>query len=206
MFLRLGRLPAPVLCSAVILLFGSGVQHAAAQNQQQQQQPPQPKPPNPFETVPVGPTETPKPAPPAQPAPPAAAQQPTRVTRPGQPPDNIIEAIEFRGARRVRQDTLQALIFTKKGDRFDEESLHRDFMALWNSGRFDDIRIECEPGDQGWIIRFVVTERPVIRTIQYQGIIRSANRTFWTVSRNARSAWWWNRSTTPIKCSTPPMC
>src|SRR5580704_15303965 len=149
MFLRLGRLPAPVLCSAVILFFGIGVHHAAAQSQQQ---PPQPKPPNPFETVPVGPTETPKPAPPAQPAPPAAAQQPTRVTRPGQPPDNIIEAIEFRGARRVRQDTLQALIFTKKGDRFEEDSLHRDFMALWNSGRFDDIRIEREPGKEGWII------------------------------------------------------
>ncbi len=163
MFLRLGRLPAPVVCSALVF-FGIGVQYSAAQNQQQP-----PKPPNPFETVPVGPTETPKPAPPAQPPPPAAAQQPSTVTRPGQPPENIIEAIEFRGARRVRQDTLQALIFTKKGDRFDEESLHRDFMALWNSGRFDDIRIEREPGKQGWIIRFVVVERPVVRTIKYEG-------------------------------------
>src|SRR5665213_1756155 len=167
MFLRLGRLPVPVLCSAA-LLFGIGVQHAAAQNPQQQQQQP-PKPPNPFETVPQSPQEAPKPAQPAQPAPPPAAQAPSAVVRPGQPPENIIEAIEFRGARRVRQDTLQALIFTKRGDRFDEESLHRDFMALWNSGRFDDIRIEREPGKTGWIIRFVVVERPVVRTIKYEG-------------------------------------
>jgi outer membrane protein insertion porin family len=170
MFLRLGRLPAPVLCSAVLLL-GIGVQHSAAQNPPQQQQPP--KPPNPFETVPEGKEEPAKPAQPAQPVlqptPPPAAPEPSRVTRPGQPPDNVIEAIEFRGARRVRQDTLQALIFTKKGDRFDEESLHRDFMALWNSGRFDDIRIEREPGKAGWIIRFVVVERPVVRTIKYEG-------------------------------------
>src|SRR6202167_256263 len=168
MFLRLGRLPAPVLCSAVIL-FGIGFQHAAAQNPQQQQQPP--KPPNPFETVPEG-KEEPKPAQPAQPVqptPPPAAQEPSRVTRPGQPPDNVIESIEFRGARRVRQDTLQALIFTKKGDRLDEDSLHRDFMALWNSGRFDDLRIEREPGKEGWIIRFVVVERPVVRPIKYEG-------------------------------------
>src|ERR1700733_11363192 len=130
------------LCSALIL-FTLGVRPAAAQ-QQQQQQPP--KPPNPFETVPQGPTEPPKPVQPPQPAPPPAAQEAPRATRPGQPPDNVIEAIEFRGARRVRQDTLQALIFSKKGDRYDEESLHRDFMALWNSGRFDDIRIEREPG------------------------------------------------------------
>jgi len=168
MFHRLGRRPAAILCPAV-LLFAIGVRQAAAQNPQQQQQQPTPKPPNPFETVPQAPAEAPKPVPPAQPAPPPAAQEPSRATRPGQPPQNIIEAIEFRGARRVRQDTLQALIFTKKGDRFDEESLHRDFMALWNSGRFDDIRIEREPGKDGWIIRFVVVERPVVRTIKYEG-------------------------------------
>jgi outer membrane protein insertion porin family len=168
MFLRLGRLPAPVLCSTIVLV-GIGVPYAAAQqqqqqNQQQQQQQP-PKPPNPFETVPTAPAEPGRPAPP----PPPAATQPSRVTRPGQPPENIIEEIQFRGARRVRQDTLQALIFSKKGDPFNEESLHRDFMALWNSGRFDDLRIEREPGKQGWIIRFVVVERPVVRTIKYEG-------------------------------------
>ncbi len=164
---RPGRLRAFVLCSAV-LSFSIGVRQVAAQ----QQQPP-PKPPNPFETVPQSPQEPPKPAQPAQPAqptPPPAAQEPRVTTRPGQPPpDNVIEGIEFRGARRVRQDTLQALIFTKKGDRFDAENLHRDFMALWNSGRFDDIRIEREPGKEGWIIRFVVVERPVVRTIKYEG-------------------------------------
>ena len=169
MFLRLGRLPAPVLCSAVMLL-GIGVRSAPRVRSNNssshrnrrillkrcrrvKEEPPKPA----------------QPAQPVQPTPPPAAQEPSRVTRPGQPPDNIIEAIEFRGARRVRQDTLQALIFTKKGDRFDEESLHRDFMALWNSGRFDDIRIEREPGKEGWIIRFVVVERPVVRTIKYEG-------------------------------------
>ncbi|MGB6942311.1 MAG: outer membrane protein assembly factor BamA [Bryobacteraceae bacterium] len=167
MFHRLGRLRVSVLCSAVFLL-SIGVRQAAAQNQQQPQ--PAPKPPNPFETVPTAPVEPAKPVQqPAQPAPQAPAPAPSIATRPGQPPQNIIEAIEFRGARRVRQDTLQALIFSKKGDVFDPDSLHRDFIALWNSGRFDDIRIEREPGKIGWIIRFVVVERPVVRTIKYEG-------------------------------------
>ena len=65
-----------------------------------------------------------------------------------------IEAIEFRGARRVPQDTLKALIFTKRGDNLNEEALRRDFMALWNTGRFDDIRLEVEPGRTGLIVRF----------------------------------------------------
>jgi len=171
MFHRLGCLRAWMLCSVVIFPIIS-VQQAAAQNQQSPQQQQPPKPPNPFETVPQGKEEPPKPA--QQPAQPAAAPaQPApeapRATQAGQPPQNVIEAIEFRGARRVRQDTLQALIFSKKGDPFNEESLHRDFIALWNSQRFDDIRIEREPGKEGWIVRFVVVERPVVRTIKYEG-------------------------------------
>jgi len=42
-------------------------------------------------------------------------------------------------------------------------------MLLWNTGRFDDIRLETEPGRTGLIVRFVVTERRVIRSIEYPG-------------------------------------
>ncbi|MGB9605800.1 MAG: POTRA domain-containing protein, partial [Bryobacteraceae bacterium] len=129
------------------------------------QQQPAPKP-GPFERVPEAPAgarpEAPKPAAP-QPAKPA--EQP--LVR---PPEDIIEAIEFRGARRVPQDTLRAMIFSRKGDRYDEDALRRDFMQLWNTGRFDDIRLEVEPGKTGWIVRFVVVERQVVRSIKYEGV------------------------------------
>ena len=82
----------------------------------------------------------------------------------------MIEGIEFRGARRVPQDTLRAMIFSKVGDVYNEDTLRRDFMALWNTNRFDDIRLETEKGERGgMIVRFVVTERPVIRDIKYEG-------------------------------------
>ncbi len=63
------------------------------------------------------------------------------------------------------------MIFTKAGDIYNEEALRRDFMLLWNTGRFDDITLETEPGSKaGVIVRFVVTERRVIRSINYDGI------------------------------------
>jgi outer membrane protein insertion porin family len=62
------------------------------------------------------------------------------------------------------------MIFSKKGDRYDPEALRRDFMALWNTGRFDDIRIETEPGPAGTIVRFVLVERQVVRSIKYEGM------------------------------------
>ena len=189
MFHRPGRLRAILFCSAIIssVAFLKGAPQSSTQpppaqgnrppqqtpppQQQPPQQQPPPSRPNPFETLPTAPAqpETPKPAqqPPLQPVPPPVETPVT--TLPGQPPQDIIESFEFRGARRVRQDTLQALIFSKKGDKYDEETLHRDFMALWNTGRFDDIRIEREPGKEGWIVRFVVVERPVVRSIKYEG-------------------------------------
>ncbi|MFL6448841.1 MAG: outer membrane protein assembly factor BamA [Bryobacteraceae bacterium] len=137
------------------------------QNPTQQQRPPQTppqqtRPNNPFENVPTAP-ETPKT--PEKPNP-SGVQEAKPVTV----GENIIEAVEFRGQRKVPQDTLRALIYTKKGDVYDEESLHRDFIALWNTGRFDDLRIEKEKGPAGGIIlRFVVTERRTVHTIDYTG-------------------------------------
>jgi outer membrane protein insertion porin family len=139
----------------------------------QPQQPPasqEKKPQNPFETVPE--TAQPPQTKPAEPAP----QQPSLETpKPAEPPKEqpggkVVESIAFTGQRRVPQDTLRALISTKKGDIYNEDDLHRDFMSLWNSGRFDDIRMESEPGTAGGVlVRFVVTERRVVRSIKYEG-------------------------------------
>ena len=141
--------------------------------QPRQQTPPSQRPPSPFENVPQAPPSQP-PAPPAQAQPPAGQPQIETPQRPAMPAvpagQQYIEAIEFRGARRVPQDTLRAMISTKSGDVLNEETLRRDFMALWNTGRFDDIRVETEPGRVGLILRFVVTERRVVRTIDYQGM------------------------------------
>lgn len=82
---------------------------------------------------------------------------------------DFIEAIEFRGARRIPREGLLARVFTKTGDPYDEDALRRDFMVLWNTGYFDDLRLEVEDGERGKIVRFVVVERRIVRTIRYEG-------------------------------------
>jgi outer membrane protein insertion porin family len=134
---------------------------------------PQPqRPPNPFENVPE-PGQAPAQG---QPAPPPQLEAPKpapTVVSPGTPPpggQQTIDSIEFRGARRVPQDTLRALIYSKPGDIYSEGTLRRDLTALWNTGRFDDITVETEPGKNGIVVRFVVVERRVIRSIDYPGL------------------------------------
>ena len=124
-----------------------------------------------LEKVPESVPEVKEPQTPAPQQPKATTPDAAKPAAPAATGDvpNVVEAVEFRGARRVSQDTLKALIFTKKSDAVDEDALHRDFMALWNTGRFDDIILEKEKGNSGWILRFNLTERRVVRSIKYDG-------------------------------------
>jgi outer membrane protein insertion porin family len=85
----------------------------------------------------------------------------------------FIDRIDFEGNRRIRRDTLLARIFTRVGDPYNEETLRRDFQALWNTQFFEDVKLQVEDSPDkpnGKIIVFTVKERPVIRRIRYEGI------------------------------------
>src|ERR1700733_14034396 len=87
-----------------------------------------PRPANPFENVPQSPgPQAPKPEAPKTEAPKPAAPgaQPAAA-----PPENIIEDIIFRGARRVPQDVLRLQIMSKKGDPFDKDQFDHNLVAL----------------------------------------------------------------------------
>ena len=84
----------------------------------------------------------------------------------------LIGRIDFIGNRRVASDTLRARIFSRVGDPFSEESVRRDFQALWNTQFFEDVRLEVEDDPSqpnAKIVRFYLTERPIIRRIEYKG-------------------------------------
>ena len=61
-------------------------------------------------------------------------------------------------------------MFTRPGDVYDPAGLERDFNSLWNSGYFDDLRIEREASSKGWILHVYVKEKPTIREIKYIGL------------------------------------
>jgi outer membrane protein insertion porin family len=85
----------------------------------------------------------------------------------------LIERIEFLGNRRVRSDTLKARIFSRENDAYNEETLRRDFQALWNTQFFEDVKLRVEDSPDrpnAKIILFEVKERPIIRRIRYENI------------------------------------
>jgi outer membrane protein assembly factor BamA len=101
---------------------------------------------SPFEAVPE----------PSQPSPPKASGP-------------IIQAIEIRGAMRLPESILRALIASRIGGAYDIETLSRDSQTLYNTGRYSAVAWETAPGPAGVIVHFVVVERSLIQFIEYQG-------------------------------------
>src|SRR5437899_450079 len=82
----------------------------------------------------------------------------------------IVEHIDVNGNRRIPTETVKSRIYTREGDVYDEAALQRDLRSVWNSGYFEDVRMEREQSAKGWTIHIYVREKPTIRTIDYKGL------------------------------------
>ena len=80
-----------------------------------------------------------------------------------------IDSIRVIGNRRIPKETILARMFTHPGDTYDPISIERDFNSLWNTGYFEDLRIEREDSEKGIILNVFVREKPTIRDISYKG-------------------------------------
>jgi outer membrane protein insertion porin family len=74
------------------------------------------------------------------------------------------------GNRRIPKESILARLFSRPGDQFDPVVVERDFNSLWNTGYFDDVRIERidEPSCVHLIV--YVREKPTIREVNYKGL------------------------------------
>ena len=81
-----------------------------------------------------------------------------------------IDSIRVIGNRRIPKETILARLFTHPGDTYDPTSVERDFNSLWNTGYFENLRIEREDSDKGIILDVFVKEKPTIREINYKGL------------------------------------
>ena len=81
-----------------------------------------------------------------------------------------IDQIRVIGNRRIPRETILARLFTHIGDTYDPIAIERDFNSLWNTGYFENLRIEREDTEKGIILNIFVQEKPNIREINYKGL------------------------------------
>src|SRR5512137_2230698 len=81
---------------------------------------------------------------------------------------DIIEKIQIEGNRKVSRETIQFYMKSREGGAYDPAKLKEDFKALWETGFFENIRIEEENGGQGKIVRLILSENPLISSVTYK--------------------------------------
>jgi outer membrane protein insertion porin family len=74
------------------------------------------------------------------------------------------------GNRRIPKESILARLFSRPGDPYDPAVVERDFNSLWNTGYFDDVRVEKIPGEGCLQLEIYVREKPTISEINYKGL------------------------------------
>jgi outer membrane protein insertion porin family len=80
-----------------------------------------------------------------------------------------IVRIDITGNRRVAKEDIVTYLREKPGHLFKVENLASDVRSLWDSGFFDDVEVDMTREDKGLVLRFLVRERPNIKTVDFEG-------------------------------------
>lgn len=74
------------------------------------------------------------------------------------------------GNRRIPKESVFARLFSRQGSPYDASTVERDFNSLWNTGYFEDVRIERAEGAGCTQLIIYVREKPTIGEINYKGL------------------------------------
>ena len=83
-----------------------------------------------------------------------------------------IESIEFRGLQALSEETLLYYLGLEPGQTFDEARLNENLQELWSRSLVDDMEVEAVPAGEAVKLVITIQERPVLRSIDYQGLKR----------------------------------
>ena len=84
--------------------------------------------------------------------------------------ETIVERVDIRGSRRIPEDTIRSYIVqTRPGEPYEESRIEFDLRAIYRQNYFENIEVQERDGDIGKIVTFIVSEKPLIRSIEYVG-------------------------------------
>ncbi len=81
----------------------------------------------------------------------------------------LIKLLEIKGNKKIEKETIQAKIKSNIGTPFSQKTVQRDIKALYSLGYFDDVRVEIESFEGGIKLIFILKEKPIIISIDFQG-------------------------------------
>ncbi|MGH7589736.1 MAG: outer membrane protein assembly factor BamA [Gemmatimonadota bacterium] len=84
-------------------------------------------------------------------------------------PAPTVRDIAVEGNRRLQTPVILNRVQTRIGDLFSPAALREDVRAIFALGAFDDVQVRVEEFEGGVRLVFVVTERPLVREVGFEG-------------------------------------
>ncbi len=83
-----------------------------------------------------------------------------------------IREVEFRGLHLLAEETVKYYLGLTDGQELDEGALNRAIEELWRRNLIDDLKIEKVEAAGGVKLIVTVTERPILRSLDFKGLKR----------------------------------
>ncbi len=80
-----------------------------------------------------------------------------------------VEKFEVTGNATVAQETIRVYLGVEVSRPFFPDAVRSSYLNLWQTGLFDDVRIDAERSETGVIVKVTVKERPRIGAVEYRG-------------------------------------
>lgn len=81
-----------------------------------------------------------------------------------------IKEVEFHGLVTLAEESMLFYLNLEPGRAWDPGALNESIKELWQRELIDDIEVEAEPEDDGVKVIVTVQERPILTSIEYQGL------------------------------------
>ena len=80
-----------------------------------------------------------------------------------------VTAIEIRGNKRIESPAIAGRLTLKPGDPYTPENVRGQIKIIYETGYFEDVQVEAQPGAGGVALTFLVLEKPFITEIVFDG-------------------------------------
>ncbi len=80
-----------------------------------------------------------------------------------------VTTIEIRGNKRIELPAIVGRLTLKPGDPYTPENVRGQIKIIYESGYFEDVQVEAQPGVGGMALAFLVIEKPFITEIVFDG-------------------------------------
>ena len=87
-----------------------------------------------------------------------------------QTPAAQVTEIRVQGNRRAEAEAVRGVLGTRVGQPPDGATLSEDLRRIWSLGYFSNIQVQLEATPAGVVLTYVVTEKPAVREVRYEGL------------------------------------